>query len=210
MEASAILKLLCKGGDEEKALCGPYEGANYLESQELTAKLHFKAKLNPLSLREWNQNYVVLPWFKTLMVNEEMSIKNMAAPIKGFSRWELLKWLRESGAKGIEAPILPSVPMELPLDASGLSVRDEIGIVWARRQERQVGPSRWVQDIAARYPIVNGWGATLLLSYKLPLQGYLTTKGKHHVLSLNIGTTMALESPVANYRICIILPEDAR
>lgn len=219
-DSTTLLSLKCQDTNAEKRVCGPYRNVNFQQEQHAKeiAKLHIKAtRFSPFIVEDWAQHYVVLPWFRTAVVTERMRLRNAAATLKNkgaFSRLDLLKHFHQAKGK-VDAPIFPAVPMEFPPSATSLEVRDDIGIIWSRRQERQVDVGTWVTDVAGRYPFVQGWSASWQLAYRLPLgplraeQGQKTTKDQVE-LSIPIGMTMALDGPVGQYAVCVILPEDAR
>jgi hypothetical protein len=170
-------------------------------------------KMGPLVVTEWHQNWTVLPWFSKILCNEVLKLKNVAAKLKGdkFDRVDLIKLAtRQDKGELVEAPTVPAIPLLLPEDASGLEARDEIGIIWNSKIPSKKLNGRTLIQLTQRFPIVNGWSATTILSYVIPFKNHFEKSGKSVKLKLKIGNTMALDSPILKFVTCISLPEDAR
>lgn len=173
------------------------------------AEISLKAvQMSPLIVKEWQQEWTVLPWFSALHTRENYTLKNGASELASFDRIELIKLAvqQERGAL-IDSPLVPVVPLQIPNDSFGLQVKDELGILWGERTEQMSG-ERKITGITPRFPLASGWKTFLSVSFyqKLPP---LWRKNRI-TLRLPLAQTILPDAPIETFTACISLPEDAR
>ena len=210
-EETKVIKADC-----DESVCGVYYDIGPALSQNKAERVSFTFKphkMGPLEVTEWEQSWTVLPWFSKITTNEVLKVKNIASKLKGdkFDRVELIK-LATMQDKGelVDAPTVPAIPLLIPEDAQGLDVRDEIGIIWNSKNPTKKMNGRILTQLAQRFPIANGWSATTMLTYIIPFKGNLVKDGRKVKVNLQLGQTMALDSPIINYTACVSIPEDAK
>jgi len=139
-------------------------------------------------------------------VTEHLEMQHDGAKFDGeFSRADFQRDMR-----GHFAPVIHSVVHLLPLHASDIYYRDEIGNI--STSAINVVNDKLAVDLTPRFPLFGGWKIKYTFGYNLPLSSYVFTDAGSSKLVLNMtfGKEMALDAVIDDFILHVILPEGSK
>lgn len=123
-----------------------------------------------------------------------------------FSRFDYQRSVR-----GQYTSVIRSVINLLPLDASDIYYRDEIGNI--STSDIAVISDKLAVDLTPRFPLFGGWQTKFTFGYNLPLYNYVfvdPSDSSKLILNVTFGKEVAVDAVIDEMVIRVILPEGSK
>ena len=175
----------------------------FAEFQAETFYIHYIYLVPFVVMNHAKREYRISHW-GNIAVSENYQLANIGALLDGeFSRIDY----SEYGMNGKNG--LKDLTASLPMRASGLWYRDEVGNVSTSEASRRYNDVRL--QLHPRFPIFGGWKSNFDIGYNLPTKFNVKKKdenGNQFMFNLTFG--MPFDDLLAkNYSVKIVLPEGA-
>lgn len=191
--------------------CGVYEDVGSHSTSATPLRFHFHLHDAAFAtIVKLDRSLTVLPWFNLLTVHEEYVFHHDGFKSTRFERSQFLKAVQQRDA---HVQYIGAMPIIVPASAYDIEVRDENGRLTGNHQRQKtspLGPNYHQFNVAMRYPLTGGWSTHLQISYKLPLDLFLTRSDKtgHFELSTLLFASF-FDVAVKELNLRFNLPEDA-
>ena len=178
-------------------------------------------------IEKLTRRLVISHWFHEIYISEKYDLFNdspryfqlllfvILSPLfrlaKPFSRVEY------AHAMNSRDKIIPmsAIRMYLPVEASHISYRDEVGLISTRspfitvpNPKAASPPMVGYLDLSPRFPLYGGFYTSFELSYRIPFSNILTSRGSSHDLKIPI-FQLFNDVPVRNFEFQVSFPEFA-
>jgi oligosaccharyltransferase complex subunit alpha (ribophorin I) len=175
--------------------------------------IHYEYNTPILNVERLVRTHTVSHWGASISVDEEYTIKNLAAELKtGFSRIDYQKALYLSQTQQVKImPVIHHLNYIFPSHAYGIYYRDEVGNVSTSQLHYQ--PYATIMNLRPRYPLMGGWKTSFTIGHQLPLSYYLrrisnvVSYERKYVLTLPFLYPSSMNTMFNEVIMKIVLPE---
>eukprot|EP01105_Mastigella_eilhardi_P005868 TRINITY_DN17559_c0_g1_i1.p1 TRINITY_DN17559_c0_g1~~TRINITY_DN17559_c0_g1_i1.p1 ORF type:complete len:509 (-),score=153.54 TRINITY_DN17559_c0_g1_i1:61-1542(-) len=186
----------------ETLIYGPYERVAAMSWDNM--RVHFENDSPFITITNVERELEVSHWGSNLAVEEHYWVRHDGARLDGeFRRLEIQR-APQSLLSGVN-----SLHMVLPLSASGIYYRDEVGNV---STSEVFESDRGVElELVPRFPLFGGWKIAFYIGYNLPLSSYLFKDSETGARKLVAPFAPAVDSAVVDHITTrVILPEGCK
>lgn len=157
--------------------CGVYENVPALYDNPGSMWVSFSVRRVPFFvIRKLERTVEYDPLRGLLHVTEDYDIAHRGHRLRGeaFSR---IQYMQDMSTQGLHGQVIPLIPLSVPIAASDIEVRDEVGLIHSPKPRRKspVYPDlSHVIEVQPRFPLHGGWSVSWRVSYAIPAKSFLS------------------------------------